>query len=264
MRKLVVVAALAAASVYPGTLFAQATQPAAPAATKPAATPAKLPLARAIIDRYIEAVGGRKAILSHASTRATGTVTIPGPGMSGTFELLAAKPNKSISRITIAGIGEIVDGFDGTTGWNTSPITGPALTQEKELEQKKFDADYYGDLHDPARYESITTVEQTMFDGRQCYKISAVRKGGGEDFEYYEVATGLKAGSTGSRETQMGMVSATEARSQYKKFGDLLQPTVLKQSAMGIDTVITITTFEYDNVPASAFEPPAAIKALIK
>lgn len=260
MRKFLVAAAIAA--LVTGPAFAQVpqTQPAPPKA----ATPAALPAARTIIDRHVEVIGGRAAVLSHASTRATGAVTVPGPGMSGTFEMLAAKPDKVLVRMTLAGIGETVDGFDGTTGWNMSPVTGPALSLGKELEQKKFDADFYGDLRDPKRYVSIKTVDKTSFDGRECYKISLVRAGGGEDFEFYDVATGLKAGTIASRETQMGTVTVTETRGEYKKFGNLLQPTVLKQNAMGIQLVLTVTALEYDSVPANAFEPPAAIKALIK
>ena len=173
-------------------------------------------------------------------------------------------PNKSVVRLTLSGIGEVLEGFDGTNGWSMSAITGPTLSQGKELEQKRFDADFYGDLHDPARYTSITTVEKTTFDGRECYKISLVRKDLGEDFEFYDVKTGLKAGAIASRESSMGTITATETRGDYKQFGKLLQPTLLKQTAMGIAQVLTINTYEYDSVPATAFEPPAAIKALIK
>ena len=78
------------------------------------------------------------------------------------------------------------------------------------------------------------------------------------------MATGLKAGAIASRDTQMGTITATETRGGYKKFGDLLQATVIKQSAMGIEQVLTITTYEYDAVPAGAFDPPVAVKSLIK
>lgn len=261
MRAFVLVAALAAASLLSSTaVLAQAPQIQAPGA----AQPARLPDARTIIDRHIEAIGGRKALLAHSSTRATGTISAPAQGMNGTFELMAAKPNRMLLRITIGGIGDFVDGFDGTNGWTISPIMGPALAQGKELEQKRFDADFYGELHDPARYESIKTVDKTTFDGRPCYKISLVLKGGGEDIEFYDIATGLKAGGIGTRETQMGTITATETRGEYRKFGDVLQPVTIRQSAMGTEHVLTFTSFEYDTVDAAMFNPPAEIKALIK
>ena len=42
--------------------------------------------------------------------------------------------------------------------------------------ERKFDTDYYSDLHAEGRYESMTTVEVTDFDNRPCYKIRLLRK----------------------------------------------------------------------------------------
>ena len=261
MRAFVLVAALAAASLLSSTaVLAQAPQ--VPASG--GAQPARLPDARTIIDRHVEAIGGRKAILAHSSTRATGTASAPAQGMYGTFELMAARPNLMLQRITIGGIGDLADGFDGTNAWSMSPITGPALAQGKELEQKRFDADFYGELHDPARYESVRTVERTTFDGRPCYKVSLVAKGVGEDIEFYDIATGLKAGRIVTRETLMGTITATETRGEYKKFGDMLQPITIRESTMGIEQALNFTSFEYDTVDAATFNPPAEIKALVK
>jgi hypothetical protein len=62
----------------------------------------------------------------------------------------------------------------------------------------------------------------------------------------------------------MGPITATQTLSDYKKFGGLLVPTMMKQSQMGIEQVLKFTTLEWDNVPPSTFDPPAQIKALIK
>ena len=135
-------------------------------------------------------------------------------------------------------------------------ITGPSLTQGKELEEKKFDADFYSDLHEEGRYLSMKTVEKTTFEGRACYKLSLVKKNGSEDFDFYDVETGLKAGAIGTRESQMGPMSVTQVTSDYKKFGGLLVPTTLKQTAMGVDQVLKFTTVEFDNVPPRCSNRP--------
>jgi hypothetical protein len=261
-RHLIFAAALGAVSVTP--LFAQAT--ATPPAPQPQALakPANLPAARAVIDKHIEAIGGRKAIMGHKSSKAVGTLSIPANGMTGTIEAFAAAPNKLVARITLPGIGEIQEGFNGTVGWSLNPMTGPSLTDGKQLEEKKFDSDFYGDLKDESRYSSMKTVEKTMFDGRECYKVSLVRKGGTEDFEYYDVATGLRAGQSGERESPMGTLQVQNIFADYKKFGDLMHPTTVKQSAMGVEQIFTFTSVEYDKVDPAVFEIPAQIKALIK
>lgn len=246
-----------------------APKPSAPKPTPkaPAADSAKssdLPSARSIIDRHIKAIGGREAILAHTSTHATGTISMGGTGMTGAVEIYAAKPDKSLYKISLGGIGEVVEGFDGTHGWTLQPMTGPMLSQGKELVDKKFDADYYSDLHDEGRFLSMKTLEKTTFEGRPCYKVSLTRKEGGEDIEYYDVETGLRAGAVITRESPMGAVTGTQVLSDYKKFGDVLVPTTMKQTLMNVEQVVKVTSFEFDNVPSSTFDPPAQIKALIK
>ena len=267
-------AAVGLAVVVSGSsaLSAQAPAPSTPApATKgakpsaPAPTPtAALPSARSIIDRHIAAVGGRKAILAHTSSHATGTMTVAGSGITGVLDVYSAKPDKSLMKINLGGIGDVFEGFNGTHAWSVSPITGPMLTQGKELAEKKFDADFYSDLHEDARYASMKTVEKTTFEGRPCYKVSLIRKDGGEDIELYDVETGLKAGAIVTRESQMGPMTVTQVHSDYKKFGGMLLATTMKQTAMGVEQVLQITSVEFDNVSPSMFDLPAPIKALIK
>ena len=123
--------------------------------------------------------------------------------------------------MTLPGIGDIEEGFDGTVGWSISPLTGPTVLDGRQLEQRKFDADFFEDLKSKERYVSMTTVEKTTFEGRPVYKIQLVKKGGGEDIEFYDTETGLKAGAITTRDSPMGPMQGTTAWSDYKKFGSL-------------------------------------------
>lgn len=232
-------------------------------AAKPA-PPAALPSARSILDKHVKAIGGREAVLSHSSTMAKGTLSIPAAGITGSLEVYGAKPNRTLVKSTIPGVGQIVEGFDGTHAWTISPMTGPMLLEGKSLDDKRLDAEFYGELRGDERYVSITTLEMMDFEGRPCYKVRLVRKTGREDVEFYDVGTGLKAGSVTSRETPMGVMTVTTVESDYRRFGNLLQPTLLSAQTAGAKQVITITSIEYDTVPPSVFEPPAEIKALLK
>jgi hypothetical protein len=253
------VRAVALAALLSAPLLAQA--PAAKAPAKPAA--AELPDARVIVDRHIKAVGGRDAILAHKSMHASGTLSMPSNGINGPVDIYGAAPDHVMVRTSITGIGEIVDAYDGKTGWSINPMTGPSLKSGKELEQTKLDADFYSELRDPKNY-TLKTIEKTTFDGRDCYKVSVKRSDGSEDFDFYDVATGLRAGSINTRETQMGEMVISNVESSYKKFGTLTQATVLTQKMMNVEQKITIEAIEYDKVDPSVFVPPASIKALIK
>jgi hypothetical protein len=261
-------AAALIAAVLSADAAAQLPAPARPPKTsadalKAMAQPA-LPAARAIVDRHVAAIAGREAVLSHSSTVAKGKLSMPKAGMEGSLEVYGAKPNKSLLKIMLGGVGEVTEGFDGVRGWSFSPMTGPMLLDGKQLEEKRFDSEFHSELRDKERYVSMTTMEQTDFEGRPCYKVKFVRKSGGEDIEFYDVATGLKAGSITTRETHMGTVTGTTVEADYRKFGNLLQPTTIRSQIGLVEQVITITSVEYDTVPASVFEMPPAIKALVK
>ena len=249
------VATMAALLLAP--LYAQA-----PAKTE---TTSELPDAREIINRHIKAIGGREAILAHKSMHAVGTLSIPAQGLGGPMEIFhATGPDRTHLKFTVSGIGDIAEGFDGSHGWSMSPMTGPMLKVGKELSQAKLDADFYSDLRDPKSYLEVKTVAKETFDGRPCYKVSLKRIDGIEDFDFYDVATGLRAGSINTRETPNGVLTMTSIEVNYKKVGKLTQAMLVTQQVMGIEQKITLATVEYDTVDASAFEPPAAIKALIK
>ena len=87
---------------------------------------------------------------------------------------------------------------------------------------------------------------------------------GNEQVEYFDVETGLLLGYEASRVTPMGPVPITAVMRDYKKFGALMQPTMLVQRTLGLEQIVRITAIEYNSVPATAFDAPPAIKALIK
>jgi hypothetical protein len=62
----------------------------------------------------------------------------------------------------------------------------------------------------------------------------------------------------------MGQMTMTSVETGYKKFGNMMQATIITQTVMGVQQKITLTSVEYDTVKPEAFEPPPSIKALIK
>ena len=242
-------------------LFAQT---AAPAPQKPAAPAADLPSAQSIVDRHVKASGGVDALKAAKSQHAVGKLSVPANGMSGKMEIFSMRPNKVLVKQHIEGIGDVSEGFDGTVAWALSAMTGPMLITGAALEQKKLDSDFDSSLNPAMRYSAMKTLEKTTFDGREVYKVSMTRKEGGEDIAFYDVATGLRAGAVVTREGPMGNMTVTSTVTDYKKFGNLMIPTTLKQSVNGIDIVMTLDTIELDTVDPAIFALPAEVKALIK
>ena len=128
---------------------------------------AALPAARDIISRYIEATGGSAAFKSVSSMRAKGNFTITGQQMSGELEMMAARPNKLLTRITIAGIGgPVEEGYDGKVGWSIDPFRGPALITGRGLDERADEAWFDAPLHGSDLVKEMTVLGKEDFDGR--------------------------------------------------------------------------------------------------
>ena len=97
---------------------AQTSAPARPQKTQPdtaAKAPAApaLPSARTILDKHLAAIGGREAVLSHTSTYATGTLSMPAAGVTGAVELLRRAPQPDAPE-SVTSVGSVKCSRDST------------------------------------------------------------------------------------------------------------------------------------------------------
>ena len=143
-------------------------------------------------------------------------------------------------------------------------MSGPSLLTGKALNDAKTEAYFDGQLFGPDFVKSATTVEKTTFGNRPAYKVKIVTVFDTERTLYIDAETSFVIGSESMSETPMGAIATTTSSGDYKKFGGLMQPTTIVQSAMGVEQILRVSTVEYNAVPASVFDPPPAIKALIK
>ncbi|MBP8273737.1 MAG: hypothetical protein KAY59_04865 [Acidobacteria bacterium] len=223
-----------------------------------------LPKASELLAKSVAAMGGADAVKAIKSIRAKGTFEMPAQGMTGTFEMIQARPSLSKLTIEIGGVGSIEQGSDGKNAWTIDPMSGPSLLTGKALADAKGEAMFDAQLFGPDFVKSATTLEKTKFGDRAAYKIKLVTVFDSERTMYVDAETYFVIGSESVQESPMGPMPSTGSTGDYKKFGALMQPTTIVQSAMGFDQIVRVTSYEYDVVPMSAFEPPAAIKALIK
>jgi hypothetical protein len=233
-------------------------------ATLPATQTPPLPSGRDILAKHVKAVGGEATYKAVKSIRASGRFEMPAQQISGEFQMMAARPNKQRVKVTVPGIGEIESGYDGKVGWRVDPLQGPAILTGKELSEAADDAFFDGALYGPDFIGEATTIGKETFEGRPAYKVKLVLKSGNERFEYFDAESGLQIGSESQRATPQGMMPVTSVLRDYRKFGVLMMPSSLTQKLMGIEQIVSVNNYEYDTVPADAFDLPAVIKALIK
>jgi hypothetical protein len=230
----------------------------------PATQAQKLPTAQEIVDRFVKASGGEAALQAIKSMRVKGTFSIVGQSLAGDLEMMSARPNKLLMRVSIPAIGTVEEGFDGKIGWSINPLEGPSLVTDRQLSERADEAWFDAELHKDDYIREMSVVGRESLDKRDVYRVKVVTLRGNEQFELYDVENGLQIAVEASRDTPLGIVPSVVLMKEYQKFGAVLMPTKVVQRVLGQEHVFVFTSYEFDSVPANTFDLPLTIKALIK
>src|SRR5688572_1647615 len=223
-----------------------------------------LPSGASLVAKHVAAIGGADIIRATSSIRATGVTELPAQNMKGMFEMLSARPAKSILRLELGGIGKAETGYNGTVGWMLDPMVGPSLVTGRQLEEMRNESHFDAVMHPPDLVKSMTTTARVQFDGRPAFKAHVVFVSGQQRDEFFDAERGFLLGIEGESQTPMGVLPVKVMLRDYKQFGALSHPGRLVQSALGIEQHFVFNTFEYNTVKPEAFDPPPIIRAMIK
>jgi hypothetical protein len=232
------------------------------AVATPLAAQNALPPAEQLIARYVDAIGGRDAVLRPSSFRTTGTFEMPAAGMSARLEVITARPGRISSYIDIPGLGAMRSGYDGEVGWSVDPIMGARILSSGELSAMTDQANPLAMVRDASLFSSMETIERTEIGGEPCYKVRLVWNSGRQTYDCFSPQSGLLVATITSQESPMGTVEATSHFSEFREFGGIRYATRMVQRVMGQEQIMTVESVEYDVADDSHFELPAEIRAL--
>ncbi|MGA9183965.1 MAG: hypothetical protein WBZ32_01595, partial [Candidatus Acidiferrales bacterium] len=111
---------------------AQATRASASNASISQAASASLPTADQVLDKYVQAIGGRAAWEKLHSRTSLGTIEIPTMNLSGTVMVHEKAPNSMLLVVILSG-NSFRQGFDGTVAWSDDPQNGVQVKSGQEL-----------------------------------------------------------------------------------------------------------------------------------
>ncbi len=241
-----------------------------------AQTKLKPPLtAEQIIEKSIEASGGRKAMEQLTSTMAKGTLEIVAPGddhdhaaefvphpeppkMHSTMEFYAKAPNKRLIVTNIDGFGEIRQGFDGSVGWNQTPQGITEITGEA-LEGIRREAVFNGALKWREMYPKAELKGKEKVGGRDAYVILLTPASGKPVTHYVDAETFLMVGQSGTVDTPQGTLDIRTEMSDYRDIGNGVKAPFQLRQTMAVGQVhITMTEMKGNvAIEDSKFAKPA-------
>lgn len=227
------------------------------------AVPLTMPSGKEIIEKFIEATGGREAYGKVKTRESKGVFDVPSQTMRGTFVLSQAAPNKGYMSIDLPGIGKIEKGSDGETYWEKNPMVGVRILDGAEKEELERQFTFDADLNWEKFYSSAVTTGIESIAARPAYKVKMTGVSGGDSTFYYDKESGLLVKMETTVQMQGNAIPVVSTIGGYQDFGGLKTPTVTSQEIAGVQQKITIESVEHNKeIPARTFELPGDVKAL--
>jgi zinc protease len=236
------------------TILAQAAQ------QKPAAAPAAaLPTVDQVLDKFVQAIGGKPAFLKFNSRVGKGTFEIPAMGASGDIEIYAKAPNKSLLIINIAGFGTVQQAFNGTTGWAQEPQSGMRDMSAAEISAAKRDEAFHREIMLKELYTKLEVKAKEKVGEKDAYVVVATPAEGTPDKLYFDVQSGLLVRQDTERESPMGKVPIEAYLDDYKEVDGVKVPFTIRQTNPAFSFTIKLAEVKH-NVPIddAKFNKPAA------
>lgn len=245
MRSIITVILLIAA--FSLAAYAQKPDSSKPAGPKPAAGP-KLPSASEVVEKYVTAIGGREPLKKQKSRYQAATVELSPMGLKGTVETFARSDDRLLVKTTLAGVGEILVGFDGQKGWTTNPIQGNRVQEGKELLQTKRTAVFAREVAFDKLYTTMRVRGIEPVGDRQSYVVVASTDGLPDDVLYFDTETGFMLRSDSITITPEGEQAITNFYDDYRVVEGTRSPFKIRSKTPAFEISTIITEIKY-NVP---------------
>jgi len=144
-----------------------------------------------ILDRYVQAVGGKEAIQKVTSRDMKGTLDNSDDGTTSPAEVFTKAPNKYLEVVKLGDAGEALQGWNGETGWGKDPDSGLHDTEKAEQIAAKRDYDFYREIRLKELFPKMALSGKTKVDDRDAYIIEATSPDGATEKWYFDAESGL-------------------------------------------------------------------------
>ncbi len=259
-RALPILLALAIAAL---PVFAQEPAPkpepkpeAKPEARAPEAEP--LPSIDQILDKNIEAIGGKAALEKITSREWSGSFEIPAFNAAGTMQSYGKSPNKSFSTIDVPGFGTIRRGLDGTYAWEEDPMSGMRDISGPELAARRREADLQGALHMKDLYSNLAVKSKEKVGEKEAYVVEATPAEGKPEKLYFDVKSGLLIRHDAERESAQGVALMETYLDDYREVDGVKIPFSMRLVNPAFEMTLKISEVKNNvDIDDAKFKKPA-------
>ncbi len=225
---------------------------------------AALPPADSVLEKYLEATGGREAHEGVRNAVTEGTMEMPAQGIALQVTVWVARPNLSYTRTDSEVTGRIEKGSNGTVVWEKSVMAGPRVLEGQEREDYLRESALDKHLRWRDFYESgeVTGIEDVA--GRSCWVLVLKSKGGKPQTLYVDRESGLISKVAMTLDTPMGSVPVETTLEDYREAEGIRSAFRAHTKIVGQERVMTVKSIRRNvDVPPGLFALPAEIEELV-
>jgi outer membrane lipoprotein-sorting protein len=203
---------------------------------QPIAQQSKPQTAQQVLERAAQAMGLANAAKIR-TVQVIGTVSYPAQGLQGRLEAYYKSPNKFFAKITLQGVGEILQGYDGKIGWEKNPMTGLRELQGAELAQLRWSAETgaSNDLRKSLRNPRL--VGQEKVGDRATFVLTAQTTAGSPLRIYIDTQRYLPLRMDLEAATPQGKLNIVFRFEDYRRIDGVMYAFTIRQSTAGIEAV---------------------------
>lgn len=187
-----------------------------------------------IVEKYIDAIGGRKAVEAVKTIKLSGAAEVQ--NMLIKFDQAMQSPDKYKMTVQMNGmvLQKIV--LDGDSGYTEAQGQKTDM-DEKSLAMFRRQADIQGDLHPEKHGVTLKVLGQEEVEGVAAYAVEETDKEGNKVVKYYAVESGLLIRTVARLEVQgQEMVQITNYKNyqEVKNGAGYKMPFTIEQVSMGL------------------------------
>lgn len=198
-----------------------------------------------VVDKYINAIGGKANLSKVNSYTMTGSMSMQGQNID--IKTTKAQGGKEIQIVSMGEMTLQKQVFDGKTGYSEQGGQKVQMTKEQIADNLK----------------TTELFEELGFAKSGDYKLTGIEKINGEDSYaiksgdkayYYSVKTGLKTGETETVSTQGQTFTVPTTFADYKDVAGVKMPYTITVNQMGAEMVMKVKSYEVNQAKDSDFK----------
>lgn len=190
--------------------------------------------AEELIEKNLEAKGGREKLESVESARLAGTMNMG--GTEAPFVLEWKAPDQMRMELTLQGM-TLIQAFDGETGWMINPFMGktdPEKMSQEDGDMFKEQADFHGPLLNPEeKGYLIAYVGEEEVEGTPAFKLEVTKESGEKTYLYLDREYFLEIQAESKRTIRGQEIETTMAIGDYKEVDGLMMAHSLDSTMAG-------------------------------